>query len=114
MKQEIFETKLVLHIPHYAWINDEITKINYHLFKELLTRHLAMKNILAWNISLSTGCYKGRDYEQELLTVFCHADVAKDIIAIFYDVYNANNNIMHQESFAYEYNSKLIVVNLGI
>ena len=33
---QCYRVKLVLHIPHYAWENDQLVKIDYTYFKEYL------------------------------------------------------------------------------
>lgn len=53
------------------------------------------------------GRYKGREYQQLLVTVFCNGvDVGK----IFLDI--CRNSQLQQESYAYEYNGRLYVCEL--
>lgn len=106
-----YEMKLTLHIPLYSW-NGELTPIDAESFKEKLIARFKVIGIDSFYFTSATGYYKGRGYNEALLTVFCEKDKAERVVEIFKQVYNENNHIMKQESFAYEMNGVLYVVEL--
>ena len=106
----VYTNKLVLHIPHYAWENEQLIKINYEHFKQKLYNDLMQAGVDSWYTTAAKGFYKGRGYDEELLTVFCDENVLT-IVDIFVQSY-IDAKYMRQEAFAYECNGVLIVVDL--
>lgn len=65
-----YNTKLVLHIPCMAWDNG-LVEIDYKAFKNILLERLAEVGADSLYSIPAEGTYKGRVYDEILLTVFC-------------------------------------------
>ena len=107
-----YKEKLVLHIPHYAWENEQLVKIDYASFKEYLYEQLKEIGLISWYSADARGYYKGREYDEELLTVFCDEPMRDTIIEVFERTYFDLRDLMRQEAFAYECDGTLHVTDL--
>lgn len=110
--ETILDTKLVLHIPHFAWEDGTLVPIDHLLFNRKLYAVLQEIGVDSWYVTKAQGFYKGRDYEEELLTVFCHGKDADAIADRFCMGFLENRDLMQQEAFAYERNGQLVIVEL--
>jgi len=110
--KKIFSNKLVLHIPDAAWIDNKLENIDSEIFLETICKKLMGIDVNSWYVTSVTGYYKGRKFDEKLLTVFCGTTVEYAIIDIFEETYKELNDVMHQESFAYELNGILCIVDL--
>ena len=109
---QCYRVKLVLHIPHYAWENDQLVKIDYTYFKEYLYKQFEEIGLMSWYSTDARGYYKGREFAEELLTVFCHKEIRDVVIDVFRRTYFELRAVMRQEAFAYECSGVLYVVAL--
>ena len=107
-----YQTKLVLHIPHYAWENERLVKIDHASFKAYIGEQLTKVGIISWYTTMACGYYKGREFDEELLTVFCDESMKDDITEIFKHAYFDMRALMRQEAFAYECNGTLCITEL--
>lgn len=110
--EKSYNTKLVLHIPRFAWENDRLVDIDYPQLKKRVFGRLITLGITGWYTTDSVGYYKGRGYDQELLTVFCAESEADAVIGAFREAFFETRDTMRQEAFAYERDGALIVVLL--
>lgn len=103
----VLKDKYVLHIPCCKWINGKYEPVDAGAVVDAVAKRLAEQGIDAMYYEKSMGRYKGREYQQLLVTVFCNGvDVGK----IFLDI--CRNSQLQQESYAYEYNGSLYVCEL--
>ncbi len=102
---------MILHIPHYKW-DGKLISIDYLSFTKRIISRLAETGIEGGYRIAAKGYFKGRSYDEDLLTVYCTDDQAEKVVSIFRQVYNEANDIMQQECFAYEHNGKMYVVSL--
>ncbi len=106
-----YSEKLTLHIPHYKW-DGKLIPIDYLYFTQKIIGRLAEIGIDGCYSVAVTGYYKGRSYDEDLLTVYCKNDQVDKAVNIFRQSYGDTNDTMQQECFAYEYNDKMYVVGL--
>jgi hypothetical protein len=107
-----FNNKLALHIPHFAWEDGKLIDIEYDRLKDRLSEKLCELGIDGWFSVPATGYYKGRAYEQEILTVFCNDQQKEAVIEAFRNSYFELKDVMRQEAFAYECNTRLSIILL--
>lgn len=107
---QVYRTKLVLHIPHYAWENEQLVEIDHARFKEYLYEQLTGMGLISWYSTDARGYYKGREFAEELLTIFCDESVKDEVTEVFCRTYFALREVMRQEAFAYECDGVLYVV----
>lgn len=108
----VYETKLVLHIPHFMWENGVLVEIDHGGFCEALCQRLNGEGVTDWYETWAHGRYKGRRYAQELWTVFCWAAEAEKILQAFRETFRAWNGALQQAAMAYERDGALIVEDL--
>lgn len=103
----ILKDKYVLHIPCCKWDNGKYEPVDAAAVVDILGRKLSEYGIDSMYYDKTMGRYKGREYEQLLVTVFCNeVDVGK----IFLEICRESD--LQQEAYAYEYNGKLYVCEL--
>lgn len=108
----VYNTKLVLHIPHFMWERGLLVETNYAGFCEALCQRLNDEGVTDWYETMAKGRYKGRRYDQELWTVFCSAEDADRILCVFRETFKAWNDILQQAAMAYERSGVLHVEQL--
>lgn len=106
-----YSVKLVFHIPCKAWDNGLID-VDYNTFKQILLENLSAIGLVNSYTVSATGHYKGREYDELLLTVFCENQYKDKAIEIFRQAFHKHNDFMQQEAFAYEHNDTLTVEEL--
>lgn len=106
-----YNAKLVFHIPCKAWDNG-LTDIDYKAFKQILLNDLAAIGLTNSYTVSAAAYYKGREYEELLLTVFCENQYKDKAAETFRQAFRRHNDIMRQEAFAYECNGNLTVEEL--
>lgn len=106
-----YNAKLTFHIPCAAWSNGLI-EINYKAFKQYLLEGLAAIGLTSLYSVQAKGYYKGREYDEILLTVFCKEQDCDAAAEVFRQTFRVHNDLMRQEAFAYECNGVLVVENL--
>jgi hypothetical protein len=103
-----YTSKLVFHIPHYAWENESLVEVDYKSFKKNFCGRLLDEGFTSWCTTSARGYYKGREAEEELLTLFCN-DNAEAAISAFKTAVSESKSILRQEEYAYEHNGVLYV-----
>lgn len=109
-KETSFDHKLSFHIPHVAFIDGRFIDVPYDEFEDAFGMKLVEAGIDAWHITASVGIYKGRKYEQDILSVFCEADDKANVINAFIATIKAHHIMMRQEAYAYEHNGRLQLI----
>ncbi len=108
------DSKIVLHIPEKAYVNDKLVDIPAkRLMKKLIDNICGIETISNYHLSCYVtsvkSFYKGRKYPEKLITVFAPVDTIATIRDIFSQWFAENNNILCQESMAYEVNHDLFI-----
>ncbi len=106
-----YSEKLTLHIPHFRW-DGSLIPVDYLSFMRDVVSRLEGAGIEGCYAVTATGYYKGRSYEEDLLSVCCAREQADTVVSIFTQAYVAGNTVMRQESFAYEQGGRMFVVSL--
>lgn len=104
-----YANQIAFHIPHYAWADEKLVPIDYKMFKKAILDSLAEHRVNGAYSSPATGYYKGREYEEEILTVYTDASVMADIISSFGNLCDQFKAEMMQEQFAVEVNGELLL-----
>ena len=104
------DSKIVLHIPHFAVVDESLVAVDYHGFLSRLEGALMDFGMDSWYISNALSCYKGKVFDESLLTVFASGDYADCIIDIFKEVIEECKDEMKQEAYAYEDSGKLFII----
>ncbi len=110
--QYLLPEKFTVHIPHYRW-NGKPEPIDYQAFIRQLAEGLESLGIDSFYTTPATGYYKGRSYDETLLTLFCTADVADAVAGVIENLFRTNNHLLQQEAFAFERNGVLWVGELS-
>lgn len=104
--------KLSFHIPHVAYVNEGFVPIPLQKFEENLGNKFLSINIAGWHVISTTGYYKGREYPQDILTVFCSYEQQTSVIESFKATIAEMHEVMNQEAYAYEHDGVLIILNM--
>lgn len=104
-----YGTKLVLHIPHFKWQDGRLVAIDYAGFKGLLEEGLAKSGAESWYCSMVRANYRGREYDEELITVFVDSVSADSVVRVFKEAVSQKAHELQQEAYAYEINHELFV-----
>jgi hypothetical protein len=107
-----YETKIVLHIPLFRWDGEKLIRIDNSGVTQAIKKHFNDLGIKSWYCTDATGYYNGRSFKQELLTVYCDKTTEPRFIQLFKHVFCKSNDVLQQESFAYEVNNCLYVEKL--
>ncbi len=103
-----YKTKLVFHIPCATW-NNGLIPVNYNAFKQILLEAFAEIGLTSLYTVSAKGYYKGREYDEILLTVFSSLRGANAAVNAFRKCFKERNNLMKQEALAFERDGVLIV-----
>lgn len=106
-----YKTKLVFHIPCAAW-NNGLIAVNYNAFKQALIKAFAEIGLTSLYSVTVKGYYKGREYDEILLTVFSNLRGANAAVNAFRKCFEEHNDMMKQEAFAFERDGVLTVETL--
>lgn len=98
--------KIILHIPEYFHDENGLVPVPNIIFNKLYSR-LQMSDY-DFYITTAETYYKNRTYTTKLITTYVKENNCEPI-TIFREWFNENNDELHQESLAYEYNNKLII-----
>ena len=104
--------KFVFHVPLHKYINNELITINQKVIDELfcLFEENGYENAYITKVK---GYYKSRAFDELLITIFTSETSKKPMPhVIFKKWFVENNNILEQESLAYEYNNELFIEKL--
>ncbi len=106
--QYLLPEKLTVHIPRYHWTGG-LEPIDYPAFIRQLAEGLESLGIDSFYTTPATGYYKGRSYDETLLTLFCKTDVDNAVAGVIENLFRTNNHLLQQEAYAFERNSVLWV-----
>ena len=102
--------KFTLHIPHSAFVNQKLLPIAHEAIEQALYDRFTMAGFSSWYTQPAFGYYKGRQYAETLVTLFCTPEQAKTVETIFRETITACKAQLQQESYAYERNGKLVII----
>ena len=104
------KNKLVLHIPEKAWCENHMEDIDIDAEMGDLLHKLENAGVSSFYIQNVTGYYKGREYPERLLVIFCDfISKASALVNVFENWLLSHNGMLRQEAFSYEWNGELIV-----
>lgn len=98
--------KISFHIPGFKYVDGKMLNIYIDDFKEALAKELACISVEAFFSEKAIGYYKGREYPQEIITVFYNDE---DVLGCFIKVVFKMREALRQEAFAYELNGTMYV-----
>lgn len=101
-------TKLVFHIPYYAWADRKLTAVDGRGFKLDFISHLQNRGVFTFYFTEAGIYYNGREYKEELMTIFCDEDSANDYIDVFERLTEIWADELRQEVYLYELNNTLV------
>lgn len=104
------DQKFVLHLPVHKFENERVTAININKVLDNLINILNENNYHSFYITKVNGHYKTRSFDEILITIFTSSnDNRKKPDKIFKEWFQDNNDILRQESYAYEYNNIMYI-----
>ena len=109
----VYTEKLVLYVPCYAWDGEKLIGIDYRSFKADLYMAFEQIGLVSWSCQTSKGVFKGREYDQETLTIFSEEVLKSNIIAEFKRLLKIYHGELRQEAYAYEDNDSLVIIEGG-
>ena len=98
--------KISFHIPGFKYIEGKILNIYLDDFKAVLNKEFEKVGIEAFYALKAVGYYKGREYRQEIITVFFDKE---DVLGCFARTVYSMRDSLKQESYAYELNGTMYV-----
>ena len=109
----VYTEKLVLYVPCYAWDGEKLIDIDYRSFEVDLYEAFEQIGLVSWSCQHSRGVFKGREYDQETLTIFSDETLKSNIIAEFKRLLKIYHSELRQEAYAYEDNNSLVIIEGG-
>ena len=107
--------KYVFHIPLYTHDKNGLIELDIDDVLDKLIQNLGLNGYDSFYMTKAKGFYKSRCFDELLITVFASQnDNQKSPDDIFKTWFIGNNDLLNQESFAYEYNDKLVIENLKL
>ena len=103
-------TKYVFHMPVYKYIENRLVLIEYDKILDDLIDQLNKSGFNSLYMAEVKGYYKSRSFDELLITLFCSSKESPEII--FKKWFIGNNDILEQESFAYECNNSMFIEEL--
>lgn len=103
------KNKVVIHLPHKAWVDNQFIDINYSNCRENLLAFLQEFNINGFYITNVLGFYKNRSYNEELITLF-YEKINKNFKNLLIDWAKEWKIKLYQEAFAIEFNDTLKII----
>lgn len=101
------DKKYVFHIPLYKYLDGELVPIEMDDILDELISLLGFKSLYLTKVK---SVFKKRIYDEILLTIFTTDGFPEEI---FEKWFRQNNDVLCQEAFAYELDSKMIVKKLN-
>ena len=98
--------RISFHIPGFKYIEGKMLNIYLDDFKAALNKELEKVGIEAFYVVKAVGYYKGREYPQEIITVFFDKE---DVLGCFARTVYSMRDSLKQEAYAYELNGKMHV-----
>lgn len=105
------DNKLVLHIPERAYENGKLKDIAIKKPVKNLIQQLQEAGCISFYSARIKSCFKNRCYPEKIITIY-RDDDCLDIVNLFKKWFVANNDVLRQESLAYEYNDALHIESL--
>ncbi|WP_323735906.1 hypothetical protein PXD04_08425 [Methanosphaera sp. ISO3-F5] len=103
--------KYVLHIPCYKYQDGKLISLKNENIIDKLIKQLNTEGYNSFYITEVKGHYKTRIFNEILITIFTNQE-ENTPEKIFREWYKENNNILQQESYAYEHGTKMIIEEL--
>ena len=98
--------KISFHIPGFKYIEGKMLNIYLYDFKAVLNKELEKVGIEAFYAEKAVGYYKGREYPQEIISVFFDKE---DVLGCFARTVYSMRDSLSQEAYAYELNGKMYI-----
>lgn len=98
--------KISFHIPGFKYVEGKMLNIYLDDFKAVLYNELQKVGIEAFYAEKAIGYYKGREYPQEIITVFFDKE---DVLGCFVHAVCCMRDSLNQEAYAYELNGTMFV-----
>ena len=96
--------KISFHIPGFKYVEGKMLNIYLDDFKAALYDELQKVGIEAFYAEKAMGYYKGREYPQEIITVFFEKE---DVLGCFVRTVYSMRESLKQEAYAYELNGQM-------
>ncbi|MDO5849752.1 MAG: hypothetical protein Q4P14_00930 [Methanobacteriaceae archaeon] len=105
------DDKYIFHLPLYKYANEELIAIDSSIISNLmdLFNEKGYENAYVMKVK---GYYKSRSFDELLITIFTSSTDNIKPDSIFKDWFIENNDILEQDSFAYEYNDEMFIFEL--
>lgn len=100
--------KISFHIPGFKYVEGKMLNIYLDDFKAALYDELQKVGIEAFYAEKAMGYYKGREYPQEIITVFFDKE---DVLGCFVRTVYSMRESLKQEAYAYELNGQMHIYN---
>lgn len=100
--------KYVLHIPLYKFKDEKLILIEIDEIIDDLILQLNENGYDSFYTQKVKSHYKSRSFDELIITIFTSYS-HKQVETIFSEWFEKNNNILEQESFAYEHNNSLFI-----
>lgn len=104
-----YANRIAFHIPHYAWVEDKLVSIDYETFKKAVLEFLTEHKVNGAYSFPATGYYKGRKYDEEILTVYTDTSVMAEVTSSYGNLCDQFKAEMMQEAFAVEVNGQMLI-----
>ena len=98
--------KISFHIPGFKYIEGKMLNIYLDDFKAVLNKELEKVGIEAFYAVKAVGYYKGREYPQEIISVFFDKE---DVLGCFAHTVYSMRDSLSQKAYAYELNGTMYV-----
>ena len=104
--------RLAFHIPEKSWRENHLEDIDVDAEMSDLLRGLENAGASSFYVQKVTGYYKGRQYPERILVIFCdYESEAYALADVFENWFLSHNGALRQEAFSYERNGTLVVKN---
>ena len=98
--------RISFHIPGFKYIEGKMLNIYLDDFKAVLNKELEKVGVEAFYAEKAVGYYKGREYPQEIISVFFDKE---DVLGCFARTVYSMRDSLNQEAYAYELNGKMYI-----
>ena len=110
IKMTVLDVKYVFHIPLYKFTQDRLSPLDGDEIITDLISKFSENGFDSLYMTEVKSCYRGRLYDEILVTLFTTGDRAPE--EIFEGWFWENNEILEQEEFAYEKGDRMIIEKL--
>ena len=102
----ILKEKYVFHIPLCRYVGGCLEEIEIDNLLDELIDELDCESFYTSRV---VSYYKSRCFDEMLITIFTNDD---DVGEVFKKWFRANNHILGQEAFSFEYNGEMVIEKL--